>query len=233
MGIRTNTTVEVTPDHTTLQHQHDRRQARSKEGRQAQGPRRPPQVLRHDRRRHRRAEGQDWLLPPGYPQVRLRQLQGGRRQGRTAPPHGPEGWHQEGIPEDGQGVRQGSWQVQAGQGLEAQEEGCPQEEARRQEGQEARCQEGRQEARCQEAQGSKEASCQEASCQESSQARKESCTKEEGCCQEVNSLILQTLLYLMLDQIRFKGNYYNVNTGVNYLIYKHCCFVLNKNPEKK
>merc|ERR1711978_307661 len=106
----------------------------------------------------------------------------------------------------------------------AQEEGCPQEEARRQEGQEARCQ---------EAQGSQEASCQEASCQESSQARKESCTKEEGCCQEVNSLILQTLLYLMLDQIRFKGNYYNVNTGVNYLIYKHCCFVLNKNPEKK
>merc|ERR1711988_954805 len=102
MGIRTNTTVEVTPDHTTLQHQHDRRQARSKEGRQAQGPRRPPQVLRHDRRRHRRAEGQDWLLPPGHPQVRLRQLQGGRRQGRTAPPHGPEGWHQEGIPEDGQ-----------------------------------------------------------------------------------------------------------------------------------
>merc|ERR1712149_136982 len=171
MGIRTNTTVEVTPDHTTLQHQHDRRQARSKEGRQAQGPRRPPQVLRHDRCRHRRAEGQDWLLPPGYPQVRLRQLQGGRRQGRTAPPHGPEGWHQEGIPEDGQGVRQASWQ--------------------------------------------------EASCQESSQARKESCTKEEGCCQEVNSLILQTLLYLMLDQIRFKGNYYNVNTGVNYLIYKH------------
>merc|ERR1712073_207377 len=63
----------------------------------AQGPRRPPQVLRHDRRRHRRAEGQDWLLPPGHPQVRLRQLQGGRRQGRTAPPHGPEGWHQEGI----------------------------------------------------------------------------------------------------------------------------------------
>merc|ERR1711988_1741649 len=56
MGIRTNTTVEVTPDHTTLQHQHDRRQARSKEGRQAQGPRRPPQVLRHDRRRHRRAK---------------------------------------------------------------------------------------------------------------------------------------------------------------------------------
>merc|ERR1712045_952606 len=96
MGIRTNTTVEVTPDHTALQQQHDRRQARSKEGRQAQGPRRPPQVLRHDRRRHRRAEGQDWLLPPGYPQVRLRQLQGGRRQGRTAPPHGPEGWHQEG-----------------------------------------------------------------------------------------------------------------------------------------
>merc|ERR1711884_634765 len=224
MGIRTNTTVEVTPDHTTLKHQHDGRQARSKEGRQAQGPRRPPQVLRHDRRRHRRAEGQDWLLPPGHPQVRLRQLQGGRRQGRTAPPHGPEGWHQEGIPEDGQ------------------EEGCPQEEARRQEGQEARCQEGRQEAccqegrqeaRCQEAQGSQEASCQEASCQESSQARKESCAKEEGCCQEVNSLILQTLLYLMLDQIRFKGNYYNVNTGVNYLIYKHCCFVLNKNPEKK
>merc|ERR1711902_430424 len=110
--------------------------------------------------------------------------------GRTAPPHGPEGWHQEGIPEDGQ------------------EEGCPQEEARRQEGQEARCQEGRQEACCQEG-------------------------REEGCCQEVNSLILQTLLYLMLDQIRFKGNYYNVNTGVNYLIYKHCCFVLNKNPEKK
>merc|ERR1711992_158396 len=73
MGIRTNTTVEVTPDHTTLQHQH--------EGRQAQGPRRPPQVLRHDRRCHRRAEGQDWLLPPGHPQVRLRQLQGGRRQG--------------------------------------------------------------------------------------------------------------------------------------------------------
>jgi len=36
----------------------------------------------------------------------------------------------------------------------------------------------------------------------------------------------------MLDQIRFKGNYYNVNTGVYYLIYKHCCFVLNKNPEK-
>merc|ERR1711884_489922 len=222
MGIRTNTTVEVTPDHTTLKHQHDGRQARSKEGRQAQGPRRPPQVLRHDRCRHRRAEGQDWLLPPGYPQVRLRQLQGGRRQGRTAPPHGPEGWHQEGIPEDGQGVRQGSWQVQAGHGSEAQEEGCPQEEARRQEGQEARCQEGRQEA-C----------CQEARCQESSQARKESCIKEEGCCQEVNSLILQTLLYLMLDQIRFKGNYYNVNTGVNYLIYKHCCFVLNKNPEKK
>merc|ERR1711884_596804 len=213
MGIRTNTTVEVTPDHTTLKHQHDGRQARSKEGCQAQGPRRPPQVLRHDRRRHRRAEGQDWLLPPGYPQVCLRQLQGGRRQGRTAPPHGPEGWHQEGIPEDGQGVRQGSWQVQAGHGSEAQEEGCPQEEARRQEGQEARCQEGRQEACCQEARGSQEASCQEASCQESSQARKESCTKEEGRCQEVNSLILQTLLYLMLDQIRFKGNYYNVNTN--------------------
>merc|ERR1712241_169091 len=204
MGIRTNTTVEVTPDHTTLQHQHDRRQARSKEGRQAQGPRRPPQVLRHDRRCHRRAEGQDWLLPPGHPQVRLRQLQGGRRQGRTAPPHGPEGWHQEGIPEDGQ---------------EGRQEAC--------------CQEGRYEARCQEAQGSQEASCQEASCQESSQARKESCTKEEGCCQEVNSLILRTLLCLMLGQIRFKGNYYNVNTGVNYLIYKHCCFVLNKNPEKK
>merc|ERR1711878_122978 len=125
MGIRTNTTVEVTPDHTTLQHQHDWRQARSKEGRQAQGPRRPPQVLCHDRRCHRRAEGQDWLLPPGYPEVCLRQLQGGRRQGRTAPPHGPEGWHQEGIPEDGQGVRQGSWQVQAGQGEKPKKKAAP------------------------------------------------------------------------------------------------------------
>merc|ERR1712184_206482 len=106
----------------------------------AQGPRCPPQVLRDDRRRHR------------CPEVHLRQLQGGRCQSWTAPPHGPEGWNQEGNTEDGQEGRQAQ-EARSQEGRQAQE-GC----------QETCCQEGRKEA-CRKETCSKEACCQE-SCQE-------------------------------------------------------------------
>merc|ERR1711990_460650 len=49
---------------------------------QAQGPRCPPPLRQHDQGCHQGSRRQEGFLPPGHPGVRLRQLQGGRCQGR-------------------------------------------------------------------------------------------------------------------------------------------------------
>merc|ERR1712045_104518 len=117
----------------------------------------PPQVQRHDRCRHHRPQGQDRLQPCRHPQARCRQQQGRRCQGCHPGQARPQEGSRQGSPQDGLCQGQESRQLQG-----RQEEGC----------QEASCQEGRQEARSQEGQ---EARCQEG-CQE---ARQEGRTQEE------------------------------------------------------
>merc|ERR1711956_180398 len=115
---------------------HGRREGpQGEEGRKACPP---PTIRQHDRGRHQGPQGQEGILPPGHPQVRCCQQQGGRcRQGRRPCQACPE---EAGCCQEGGGCcccwQEGSWFLQA----------------------------ARQGARCQEAQGQE--GCQAQGCQE-------------------------------------------------------------------
>merc|ERR1712242_420671 len=122
------------------------------EGCQARGP---PPLCQHDHRCHQGPEGQEGILPPGNPQVHRCQQQGGRRQGWRARQARPE---EDGCRQEGRSCRC-CWQ-EGSRKLQAACQGA--------QGQEARCQEG------QEAKG-----CQEARCQEGEEAGQEGRPQEE------------------------------------------------------
>merc|ERR1712048_362067 len=117
----------------------------SQEGLQAQGPCCPPSLCSDDCCRHQGAGRQEGLLPPGHPQVRGCQQQGGCCQGCCLCEARP---CQDDCCQEGCGCRccrqEGSWLIQA---CCCSQEGEESQEAKGKEaqGQEACCQEGCQE----------------------------------------------------------------------------------------
>merc|ERR1712029_322016 len=102
--------VRILPreQHYQQQTHHNVWRTQGKEGDQAQGSCSPSQVLRHDCCCHRSSQGQNRIFPSSHPQVRVCQLQGRCCEGWSTSASCPQGWNQEGIPEDGQGKRKGS-----------------------------------------------------------------------------------------------------------------------------
>merc|ERR1712204_71162 len=152
---------------TSVQHGH--------QGDQAQGSGRPPHLPRHDHGGHPGPQGEDGLLQAGHPQVHLRQLQGGRRQGRGGHQARPQGRRGQGRHQERQGDRQGCRQVQGGQGRETKEASCKESN-------------NPEEACCQETQSFAKEGCRKACCQKDHHPKEKTCCKESGCqkpcCQE-------------------------------------------------
>merc|ERR1712025_286532 len=81
---------------------------------QAQGPRCPPSLCLHDQGRHQGPGRQEGLLPPGHPEVHLRQLQGGCCQGcRPCQDRSQEARHLQGYRRRRCCRKEGSWIFQA------------------------------------------------------------------------------------------------------------------------
>merc|ERR1711997_289778 len=80
---------------------------------QAQGPGCPSSLRRHDQGRHQGPRRQEGLQPSGHPEVRVRQLQGGRCQGwRTCQARSEEVGGQQGYRRCCCCWQKGSWILQ-------------------------------------------------------------------------------------------------------------------------